>query len=62
MAMTIDDARKPLHAWINDLEALRGFLDAGNPDKKDFQDAWEAALEKAKAAARDYAKAVKALP
>jgi hypothetical protein len=56
--MTLDDARKNLHTWLDDLSALRPFCDPNNPDMANFLAAWNTALKKAKDAAKQYADAV----
>jgi hypothetical protein len=55
MAKSIAQARDELRTWLSDLDALKSHVDPGNADAKDFADAWDAALKKAKAAAKDYA-------
>jgi hypothetical protein len=55
--MTLDQARKNLHAWLEDLDALRRFCDPDNKDMTEFVAAWEAAMSKAKDAAKQYAEA-----
>jgi hypothetical protein len=58
--MATDDARKNLHQWLDDLNALRPFVGQANPQLADFDDAWSVALERAKRAAKDYAISVRA--
>ncbi len=53
--MTLEDAPKNLHAWLDDLAALRPFLDDVNPEMASFTAAWKVALQKAKDAAQRYA-------
>ncbi len=55
----IDDARKALHDLLGDLDALSKYADVGNPDAHDFVDAFRAAREKAKQAAKDYIEALR---
>ena len=55
---TLLGAREQLREWLRDLEALRSFVDPGNPDANDFGVAWRVALAEAKRAAREYAAAV----
>lgn len=54
----IDDARKRLRDLLGDMDALKNYADPGNADAHDFLDAFKAAREKAKAAARDYVAAL----
>lgn len=56
--MLVEDARKELKQWLDDLGALRPWIDAGNPDAKPFADAFAAARARALAAASAYAEAV----
>jgi hypothetical protein len=53
--MALDDARKNLHDWLNDLSAIKPFCDPKNPDAAAFLAAWNAALKKARDAAQQYA-------
>lgn len=50
----IDDVRKKLRDLLGDMDALKAYADVGNADAREFVDAFRAAREKAKAAARDY--------
>lgn len=56
----LDDARKTLHAFLDDMAALKQFADPGNPDSSPFVDAFAAARDQARAAARAYADAANA--
>ena len=49
------DTRKELLDALAIAEALRPFVDPGDPRAVDFADAWSAALLRAKRAARAYA-------
>jgi hypothetical protein len=57
-SMTVDDARKELRAWLEDLAALKAFSDPNSSDAAEFNAAWDAALKKAKDVARQYAETV----
>jgi len=52
--MSLEEARKNLHTWLEDLDALRSHIDLNNPAASDFSAAWSAALSKAKEAAAIY--------
>jgi hypothetical protein len=55
----IDEARKTLRDFLGDMDALKGYADPENADASEFVDAFRAAREKAKAAARAYAEALR---
>ena len=55
----VNDARRELHAFLNDMAALKQFADAQNEDAQPFVAAYAAAREKAKLAAEAYALAVR---
>lgn len=57
---TVDEARKKLMPLLADLAALKPFIDVGNPAALPFQEAFAIAREKAIAAAREYAEALRA--
>jgi hypothetical protein len=56
----LNAARSELHAWLDDLSALRALVDPNDPDRAELNAAWNAAYAKAREAARAYAEAVKA--
>jgi hypothetical protein len=56
--MEIDEARKKLHDLLGDMDALKPYADVGNADAHDFVEAFRAARDKAKIAARDYVSAL----
>lgn len=56
--MMLDEAREKMHAWIKDLEALRPFVDLGNPARGAFNAAWSEALAQASQAVEQYVEAV----
>ena len=55
---TLDEARAELRTWLSDLEALKSH--AENFSAKEFVEARDAALVKAKWAAREYALVINA--
>jgi hypothetical protein len=57
---TIDEARRELHAFIDDMDSLKVYADPGNPEAAPFNSAFAMAREKAKLAAETYIKALKA--
>lgn len=59
MIMDIDTARKNLHVWLDDVNALKQLADVpSNHEREDFSAAYAVAFGKAKQAARDYTAAV----
>jgi len=59
MATSLETARKNLREWLEDLNALKEWTDAPeNQVRKEFTDAFNAALAKAKAAAKEYCEAL----
>lgn len=56
----VDDARRTLREYLDDMAALKQFADPGNPDAAPFVAAFAAARERARAAADAYAAAVTA--
>jgi hypothetical protein len=55
----LDDARKELRDFLEDMAALRPFTDVGNPEAAPFTDAFSAARARALAAATAYVDAAK---
>jgi hypothetical protein len=53
---TLEEARTELRAWLADLDALKSH--AENFNAREFIEARDAALTKAKAAAKEYARVV----
>jgi hypothetical protein len=56
---SVDDARKKLLPLLADMAALKPFIDVGNAETTEFQAAFAIAREKARAAAKEYADALK---
>ncbi len=59
MAKSMAMAREELRTWLGDLDLLKSH--AENFNANEFVEAREAALAKAKAAAREYSRAVRAI-
>jgi hypothetical protein len=60
MTTSLESARKNLREWLEDLSALKEWTDAPeNQVRKEFTEAFDAALAKAKAAAKEYCEALK---
>ena len=56
----VNDARRELQGFLNDMAALRPFADPETQDGKAFLAAFTAAKDKAKVAAETYVAALKA--
>lgn len=50
------NSSEELKKWLSDLNLLKDWVDPGNIDRSEFNDAFEVALKKAKLAAIKYIK------
>lgn len=55
----LDEARKVMREFLDDMAALKQFADPGNPDAAPFVEAFAAARDRAREAAKAYGEAAK---
>jgi len=60
--MSVEEARKALKPWLDDMTALRSWVDPGKGEDYAFNKAFAAARKHALAATEEYIKAANAPP